>query len=154
MTSPTARSYRTTYSILPSLLILILLGACGSIPITLPPDSPGTSARTATNTYKPTRTAIFPPTSTAPKGHLKIVSPSEGTQLSGGQDLRVVLEMTNIEGQPVEDASVAVEMWLPNGDLFISDDCRSFASNLFDCPTVTLPLRGAGGAWRILAGAS
>lgn len=130
-----------------SLLIPFLLAACQPASLADPPGFVGLPTATESTTLPPT-------SATAPGGFLDIVAPSENTQISGGGDLRVTLLLTNHQGQPVEGAAVDVELRLPNGDLFVADDCRTIDQGLYGCPPVTLPLRGAGGTWRVLASAS
>lgn len=132
-----------------------ILTACQpALPLSTPDVIGPLIATESTTTLPCPSTTLPPPPATTPGGFLDIVEPSKSTRISGGEDLCVMLRLTDYQGQPVEGAAADVELRLPHGDLFVADDCRTIDLGLYRCPSVTLPLRGSGGTWRVLASAS
>lgn len=88
-------------------------------------------------------------------GRLTVVFPPENTELSGLQLLRVVLNLRDRDGQPVEGASVQAELRAPTGDVFATLDCTDKGQGRYLADDyVQLPLRGSQGTWRVVARAT
>jgi hypothetical protein len=90
----------------------------------------------------------------AQEGHLRIVSPLEDTRLSGGGDLRIALSLVDQDDLPIEGAAVQAELWHPGGELFAEIPCEDRGSGSYLAETVSLPLRGSSGTWRIMVRAT
>jgi len=88
------------------------------------------------------------------EGQLTVVFPLETTELTGGQSLRVTVSLVDNDGQPVEGATVQAELRAPNGTVFATRPCAAKGQGLYLADYVTLPLRGAGGSWRVVARAT
>ncbi len=123
-------------------LLALLLASCGRAPAS-PLGSGSASA---------TRTGALP----APhqEGLLSIVSPLETARLSGGEDLRVALDLVDGDDVPVEGAEAQAELWTPSGELFASLPCKDAGRGRYLSDHVTLPLRGASGTWHVIGKAS
>lgn len=85
---------------------------------------------------------------------LSIISPQDNTHLSGGGDLRIALSLVDQDDRPVDGAEVRIELRDPGGELHGSLPCEDRGSGSYVAETVTLPLRGSRGAWRIKAHAT
>lgn len=121
-----------------SLLVLWLTG-CGRAPAAtiplraLPTEMPSASHR---------------------EGVLTIVSPPEGSQVSGGGDLRIALRLVGQDDQPLEGATVQAALWTPSGELFASLPCMDQGKGRYLSEYVSLPLRGASGTWHVVGQAA
>jgi len=106
----------------------------------------------------PSRTASISPIATpnAPQrdGLLRIISPLESTEVSGGGDLRIALNLVDHDDLPVEGATVQAELRTPGGELYASLHCIDSRKGSYLSDYVSLPLRGAGGPWHIFAKAT
>jgi hypothetical protein len=91
---------------------------------------------------------------TCQAGSLSMVSPLETTELYGGQPLRPAVHLADCDGRPVEGATVQAELWSPSGDLFAAPPCADKGRGSYLADYVTLPMRGAGGTWRLVASAT
>jgi hypothetical protein len=126
-------------------LLVALLTACGRFPAeTMPKESsvPWAIALTVT------------PGAPHPAGLLSVVSPLEGTQMRGGEDLRIAFALVEHHDLPVEGASVQAELWTPGGQLLASLNCSERRSGNYLCVSVHLPLRGAKGTWHVVGKAT
>ncbi|MBU1879389.1 MAG: FixH family protein [Chloroflexi bacterium] len=82
-------------------------------------------------------------------GKLTVVFPLETSELAGGQLLRVTITLMDNDGQPVEGAVVQAELRAPDGSVFTTIPCADTGQGRYLADYVTLPLRGAGGTWRV-----
>jgi hypothetical protein len=80
--------------------------------------------------------------------------PLETTELKGGQGLRVGVSLVGPDDEPIAGATVQAELWAPDGDHVASFTCADKGAGRYLADRVPLPLRGAGGTWRVVAGAS
>ena len=87
-------------------------------------------------------------------GKLTVAFPLETTELAGGQSLRVTVSLVDNDDQPVEGATVQAELRAPNGDVFATLPCADKGQGRYLADYVTLPLRGAGGTWRMICRAT
>jgi hypothetical protein len=85
---------------------------------------------------------------------LSITSPQQNTHISGGGDLRIALSLVDQDDRPLEGASVRVELHDPGGNLHGSMLCADRGGGSYVAETITLPLRGSQGTWRIKAHAA
>jgi hypothetical protein len=136
----TTRTMRRHVTLL--LLPILLLTHCGRAP------AETIASRTASATPPSTLS------SSQQQGLLSIVSPLGSTEVSGGQDLRITLRLVDDEDQPVGGAEVRTELWRPDGKMLASVPCADQGEGHYLCEYVRLPLRGAGGAWRVMSHAS
>jgi hypothetical protein len=138
--------------------LVLLLTGCSRVPAETVPGAssiPPTAAAIAPTTTPVSRAAVVPPaTPTATPlpqgGSLRIISPLESTELSGGADLRIALYLVDHDDLPVEGATAQAELWLPSGELFTSLPCIDKRQGRYLAEYVRLPLRGAGGTWHIV----
>jgi hypothetical protein len=87
-------------------------------------------------------------------GQLAFIFPLENTELAGGRSLRVTVTLVDNDGQPVEGATIQTELRAPNGDVFAILPCVDAGQGRYLADYVTLPLRGAGGTWRVIGRAT
>lgn len=87
-------------------------------------------------------------------GKLTVVFPTETTELAGERWLRVAVSLADRDDQPVEGATVQVELRAPNGDVFATLPCTDQGQGRYLADYVQLPGRGAGGTWRVVAWAT
>ncbi len=87
-------------------------------------------------------------------GTLKVIFPLETTELAGGRSLRVTVTLADNDGQPVAGAIVQAELRAPDGHVFTTIPCAEAGQGRYLADYVTLPLRGAGGTWRVIARAT
>ncbi|MBU0492624.1 MAG: hypothetical protein KKA73_11470 [Chloroflexi bacterium] len=85
---------------------------------------------------------------------LTIVYPTATTERTGGQTLRITLSLADNDGQPVDGAMVQADLQLPDGSVLTTLDCVDKGQGHYLADYVTLPLRGAGGEWRVIARAT
>lgn len=119
------------------LLLALWLASCGHPPTAALPFSAGSNTPTAVSSARHDQAL------------LTIVAPAENTELAGGHDLRIALYLVDQDLQPLEGAAVQSELWTPSGELFASWPCTGRGQGHYLCETVTLPLRGASGTWRV-----
>lgn len=81
---------------------------------------------------------------------LTVVFPTTTTTLVGGQSLRVTVLLVDGAGQPVEEAMVEAELRAPGGHVFTTLICVDKGQGRYLADPVQLPLRGAGGTWRVV----
>jgi hypothetical protein len=86
-----------------------------------------------------------------PEGTLTVVFPTETTKLVGGQSVRVTALLVDRTGQPIEGVPVRAELRAPDGDVFTTLVCVDKGQGRYLADYVRLPLRGAGGTWRVVA---
>jgi hypothetical protein len=82
-------------------------------------------------------------------GSLTVVYPTEAVDLVGGQSLRVTAYLVDRDGQPVEGATAQAELRSPNGAVFATLTCINQGRGRYLADYIHLPLRGAGGTWRV-----
>ncbi|MBU0492620.1 MAG: hypothetical protein KKA73_11490 [Chloroflexi bacterium] len=88
-------------------------------------------------------------------GQLTVVFPLETTELAGLQSsLRVTLHLQDRDGQPVEGATVEVQLVAPDGSTFATPPCAEASPGRYQADYVQLPTRGTEGTWRVTARAS
>jgi len=87
-------------------------------------------------------------------GTLTVVFPLETTELAGGSSVRVTVTLADNDGQPVDGATVHAELRAPDGRAFTTIPCADQGQGRYLADYVTLPLRGAGGQWRVIARAT
>jgi hypothetical protein len=88
------------------------------------------------------------------EGRLSIISPLESADISGGGELRIALTLVDQDDLLLEGAVVQAELWHPEGRLFAELPCEDRGSGSYVAETVSLPLRGSSGIWRIAASAT
>jgi len=127
-------------------LVTLLLSGCGALqPVPTP---------TPTETPKPRNMSTPTATPTYRGASLSVISPLETTELYGGQALRVAVYLVDHDDQPMDGATVRAELWSPNGDLFATLPCADSGQGRYLADYVNLPMRGAGGIWRMVASAT
>ena len=134
---------------------LVALAGCATSPF------PTASHPTATP-VPPTATSVphtatplpLTQTPTYRGASLSVISPLETTKLYGGQALRVAFYLVDHDDQPMEGATVQAEIWSPSGDLFAALLCADKGQGRYLADYVNLPMRGAGGTWRMVASAT
>jgi hypothetical protein len=87
-------------------------------------------------------------------GRLTVTFPSETTELAGERWLRVAVSLVNSDDQPVEGATVQVDLRAPNGDVFATLPCIDQGQGRYLADYVQLPVQGAEGTWRVVAQAT
>jgi hypothetical protein len=123
-------------------LLILWLPSCGrQAAETVPLSAGSTAPSTASDAAR--RTPV-----------LSIISPLGTTELSGGQDLRIALLLVDQTNQPREGAVVHTELWAPSGELWASLSCTDTGEGHYLSEYVSLPVRGAGGTWRVTGKAS
>jgi hypothetical protein len=140
-------------------LLFVLIGGCSkSSPIieysVTPPQSELASPSPAVTAHSLTAVPSLEPTALPPKGRLTILSPLETIVLYGGGELRVALSLQEPDGRPLEAAIVQVELWSPGGVRFMNLPMEDNGQGRYLGKTISLPLSGAGGDWRVVAQAS
>jgi len=144
-----------------SLLALLLTGCGGArteavleVSSVLPPAASITPTATTTSLVA----VVVSPTDTSQaadqEGLLRITSPLATTEVSGGDDLRIALYLVDQDDLPVEGAAVQVELWAPGGELLVVLPCADQGHGRYLAEYVSLPLRGAGGAWQVVGRAA
>jgi hypothetical protein len=93
-------------------------------------------------------------TPTPQNGSLTVVFPLETTEVRGGQAIRVSISLVDQGNQPIEMATVQAELWAPSGEAFATLVCVDTGQGRYLSDYVQLPLRGAGGTWRVVAQAT
>jgi hypothetical protein len=85
---------------------------------------------------------------------LNVTFPLESTELVGGQALRVTVSLVDHDGQPVEGATVRVELWMPSGQAIAMLPCADRGQGRYLADYVRLPLQGTDGIWHVAAQAT
>jgi hypothetical protein len=81
---------------------------------------------------------------------LSITAPLESTQVSGGVSVRIALQLLDHRGVALQGAAVQAELWSPRRELFASLTCADQGGGRYLSEYARLPLRGAGGTWRVI----
>jgi hypothetical protein len=141
--------------------LIVLVGCTTSpFPITSPPVAtpipPTATPIPPTATSVPLTATPLPPTQTPTHldGSLSVISPLETTELYGGQALRAAVFLVDHDDQPVEGAKVQMELWSPGGEVFAALSYVDKGQGRYVADPVQLPMRGAGGTWRVVASAA
>jgi len=139
---------------LTTITLLVLVG-CATAPVSGDPSPTATLVLPTATPAPPTATPLTP-TQTPVKqvGSLSVISPQETTELYGGQALRASVYLVDHDGQPVEGALVQAELSSPSGDVFATLPYADQGQGRYLADSVQLPLRGSGGAWRIVTSAA
>ena len=89
-------------------------------------------------------------------GKLTVVFPTETTELTGGQSLRITVALVDNDNRPVSGATVQAELHAPNGSVFATLPCAAQREGpgRYLADYVRLPLKGAKGTWRVVARAT
>ncbi|MBU0496104.1 MAG: hypothetical protein KKA73_01760 [Chloroflexi bacterium] len=89
-------------------------------------------------------------------GALTVVYPAQGTELVGGQALRVTVSLADRDGQPVEGAMVQAELRAPGDSSLATLACVESREGRgrYLADYVHLPLRGSAGTWRVVCQAT
>ncbi len=140
--------------ILMSMTVLVLAGCISSSFSIVSHPTITTVSSTATSAPSTATPLPSPQTPTYRDGSLNVISPLETTELYGGQSLRVAVSLVDYDGQLVEGAVVQAELWSPSGDLFATLPCIDKSQGRYLADYVNLPMRGAGGVWRVVASAA
>jgi hypothetical protein len=141
---------------------LMVLVGCVTSPFPTPPHSTATPIPPTATFMPPTATSVpptatpLPPTQTPtyPEGSLSVISPLETTELYGGQALRAAVFLVDCDDQSVEGAQVQMELWSPSGEMFAALSYVDKSQGRYVANPVRLPMRGAGGTWRVVASAA
>jgi len=151
---------RTRYYLFNSVLLILstlipALAGCEAAPADSLPET-FSSPPTATPILRATIVPPATPSATPPRqpGSLQIISPLESSQVAGGAELRMALYLADHDGLPVEGATVQAQLWTPGGELFGSQACTDRGQGRYLAGLVRLPLRGAGGTWRMVGKAT
>ena len=87
-------------------------------------------------------------------GLLRIISPLESTQMSGGESLRIALYLVDPDDQQVEGATVHAELWHPSGELFANLPCGDKGEGRYLSEYLSLPLQETSGTWQVISTAT
>jgi hypothetical protein len=145
---------KSRFPLLTTTALVVLVG-CATSPFPTAPHSTATPVPPTATPVPPTATPL-PPTQTPTyqDSSLSVISPLETTELYGGQALRTAVYLVDYDSQPVEGAMVQAELWSPSGDMFATLPCADKGQGRYIADYVHLPMRGAGGTWRMVASAT
>jgi len=115
-------------------LLVLLMTSCGGAPVPV--------ASTAASSAWPQ------------EGLLSITAPLESTHVSGGGGIRIALQLLDYKGLPLQGAAVQAELWSPCRELFASLQCADQGGGRYLAEHASLPLRHAGGTWRVIGKAT